>query len=84
MNEEKEGNSMNNNSDDLQKDVENLKIAQATQAAAFAGAQATQAAITAGAAATQAAATAGTLATMIAGSVALIVGIFLGATLRHE
>lgn len=61
---------MGDNEDDLkeaQKDIEGLKVSQATQAASLAGAQATQAA-----------AQAGTWSTMIAGAAGLIVGIFLG------
>ena len=80
MNEER--NESTNSSEDLRKDIEALKIAQATQAAAMAGAEATQAAVTAGATATQAAAVAGTWATMIAGAVALVVGLFVGMNVR--
>ena len=69
---------------DINKEIEGLKISQATQAAAMAGAQATQAAVTAGAAATQAAAAAGIYSTMAAGAVSLIVGIFLGAAIRRH
>ena len=65
-------------SDDINKEIEALKIGQATQAATFAGFQATQAAAMAGAQTTQAAATAGLWSTMAAGSIALIVGMFLG------
>ena len=56
----------------LQSDVQELKIGQATQAAAMAGAQATQAA-----------AQAGTIATMAAGSGGLIIGIFLGIAIAR-
>jgi hypothetical protein len=83
VNEQPEGQAMTNSPDEMRDEIENLKIGQATQAATLAGFQATQAAVTAGAQATQAAATAGTMATMIAGSVALIVGLFLGITLRR-
>lgn len=57
-------------SEDLRKDVEQLKIAQATQGATTAGAQATQAA-------TQA----GLMSTIAVGSVSLIISIFLGLTI---
>ena len=57
-------------SEDLRKDVEQLKIAQATQMATTAGAQATLAA-------TQA----GLMSTLVVGSVSLIIGIFLGLTI---
>src|SRR5438309_48722 len=78
---------------DLRAEIEKLKQevavqaattagAQATQAATLAGSQATQAAATAGAQATQAAMNAGTLATVAAGFVALVVGVFLGATMQ--
>ena len=56
----------------LQGDVQELKIGQATQAATMAGAQATQAA-----------AQAGTIATMVAGSASLIIGIFLGIAIAR-
>lgn len=92
MNEEQS--ETTNSTDTLRQDIETLKIAQATQAAAMVGAQATQAAITAGttatqaaltagATATQAAATAGTWATMVVGSIALIVGLFLGMNVHR-
>lgn len=64
--------------DQLQERIHGLEVAQATQAAAVAGAEATQAAATAGLHAAQAAAHAGTWAVMAVGSVSLIVGIFLG------
>ena len=84
---------MSTNEQDMRQDIENLKVAQATQAAALAGSQATQAAalagsqatqaaLTAGAQATQTAMNAGTMATVGAGFVALIVGLFLGLTMR--
>jgi len=73
---------MSTNEQDMRQDIENLKVAQATQAAALAGSQATQAALTAGAQATQTAMNAGTMATVGAGFVALIVGLFLGFTMR--
>jgi hypothetical protein len=56
--------------EDLRKDVEQLKIAQATQVATTAGAQATMAA-------TQA----GLMSTIVVGSVSSIIGIFLGLTI---
>jgi phage-related tail protein len=80
---EGQGDSMTNTPEELRAEIESLKIAQATQAAAMAGAEATQAAVTAGATATQAAATAGTMATMIAGSIALVTGLFLGLAMRR-
>lgn len=81
MNEERS--ETTNDAIDLRKEIENLKIAQATQAAAMAGAEATQAALTAGTTAAQAAATAGTWATMVAGAVALVVGLFLGLNVKR-
>ena len=68
-------------SEDLRKDVEQLKIAQATQVATTAGAQATLAATQAGATSTLAATQAGLISTIVVGSVSLIVGIFLGLTI---
>jgi hypothetical protein len=77
---------------DARDEIENLKIAQATQAAAVAGAEATQAAVQAGMAATNAAAMAGmattnaaaqagTIAMLVSGSIAAVVGLFLGITI---
>jgi len=74
----------------VQDQINDLKLAQAVDAALTAGATATQAAVTAGTAATQAALTAGTTATqaaaiaglwamMVAGFVALTAGIALGS-----
>ena len=63
--------------------VHALETAQATQTAATAGMEATQAALQAGNMATTTAMTAGTMTTMAAGSVGLVVGIFLGLTLRR-
>jgi predicted phage tail protein len=63
---------------DMRSEIEQLKIAQATQAATLAGAQATQAVGQAGVAATSAAAQAGTVAMMVAGSASLVLGLFLG------
>jgi hypothetical protein len=62
--------------------VRALETAQAVQAAVQAGAEATQAAVQAGAMSTNAAAHAGTVAMVAAGSVSLIVGLFLGLTIR--
>jgi hypothetical protein len=59
-----------------------VEVGQASGAATLAGAQATQAASQAGTMTTTTAMHAGTLMTMAAGSVALIVGIFLGITIR--
>ena len=81
MNEERS--EPTNTPDSLREEIEALKIGQAVQATALAGAQATQAAVTAGATATQAAATAGTWATMIAGATALVVGLFVGMNVRR-
>jgi hypothetical protein len=65
--------------DDLRQEIEELKKAQAVQAATQAGANATQAAAQAGAQAPQAAATAGMGATIAAGAAGLVVGMLLGA-----
>jgi hypothetical protein len=70
-------------SDDVSKRVDELEKTQAVQAATQAGAEATQAATLAGAQTTQAAAHAGTWATMAAGSIALVVGMFLGLSLKR-
>ena len=69
--------------EDVRKDVEALKIAQATEVATQAGAMATLTATQAGATATLAATQAGLMTTMAVGSVSLIVGIFLGMTIVH-
>ncbi len=63
---------------DARNEIENLKIAQATQAATVVGAEATQAAVQAGMAATNAAAHAGTIAMVVAGSIGAVAGLFLG------
>jgi hypothetical protein len=62
----------------LRQEMEDLKKAQAVQAATEAGAQATQAAVTAGAQATQAAAVAGLATAVAAGATGLVVGMLLG------
>jgi hypothetical protein len=67
---------------DVNERLHAVETAQAVQAATLAGAEATQGAIQAGAATTNAAAHAGTVAMVAAGSVALIVGMFLGLTIR--
>ena len=67
--------------EDVRKDLEQLKIAQATEVATNAGAAATLAATQTGAAATLAATQAGLMSTMVVGSVSFIVGIFLGMTI---
>jgi len=78
---------------DARREIEDLKIAQATQAATLAGAQATQAATLAGAQATQAAteaglaatnaaAHAGTIGMVVAGSIGVVAGLFLGMTIK--
>lgn len=59
-----------------------VEVAQATGAAALAGAGTTQAAAQAGTVATGAAMAAGNMATMVTGGIALIAGIFLGLTVR--
>lgn len=69
---------------DARNEIEQLKIAQATQAATMAGAQATQAAAQAGLASTTAATQAGTWSTMVAGGVCLIAGLFLGMTIVRK
>ena len=60
-----------------------VETAQATQAASLAGMEGTQAAVQAGNMATTTAMATGTMTTMAAGSVALLVGIFLGLTIRR-
>jgi hypothetical protein len=59
-----------------------LEVAQATQTATQAGSVATLTATQTGQAATTAAAHAGTWSTMVAGFAGLIIGIFLGISLR--
>ena len=58
--------------DQMVERIHTVEVAQATEAAALAGAQATQAA-----------AHAGTWATMVTGSVALVTGMFLGIALSR-
>ncbi|MDQ4095570.1 MAG: hypothetical protein M3174_05115 [Actinomycetota bacterium] len=81
--------------EDLQKDLQELRKefevqaatqggAQATQAATQAGAQATQTAAQAGQMSTFAAAQAGTWSTIAAGWVAMVVGIFLGLAIANS
>jgi hypothetical protein len=60
-----------------------LEVAQATQEATMAGAEATQGALQAGNMATTTAMATGTMTTLIAGGVSLIIGIFLGVTLKR-
>jgi hypothetical protein len=67
---------------DVPQRLQALETAQAVQTAVQTGAEATQAAVQAGAATTNAAAHAGTIAMVAAGSIALIVGMFLGITIR--
>lgn len=62
---------------DVRREIEDLKKAMAVQTATQAGVDATQVATATGAQATQAAAQAGTWSTMVAGSVGLVVGMFL-------
>lgn len=69
---------------DLRQELEDLKQAQAVQAATQAGAQATQAATQAGAQATQAAAQAGMAAAIVSGFVCLIVGTLLGIAIARS
>jgi hypothetical protein len=78
------GDAMTSENFDAREEIEQLKIAQATQAATLAGAQATQAAAQAGMAATNAAAQAGTVAMVIAGSVGAVVGLFLGMAIGRK
>jgi hypothetical protein len=63
---------MSTDVDQLRKDIEELKVSQATQAATEAGGMATQSAMQAG-----------TLGTVGAGAVGLIVGMFLGIALAR-
>jgi CHASE3 domain sensor protein len=67
---------------DVSERLHGLETAQAVQTAVQSGSEATQAAMQAGAASTNAAAHAGTIAMVVTGSVALIVGLFLGITIR--
>lgn len=67
---------------ELRKDVNDLKTAQAVQAATQAGAIATQTATQAGGMATMGAAQAGTVGAVIAGAGGLVVGMFLGLLIR--
>ena len=64
---------MSTSSEDLKQQVEDLKTAQATQAATMAGAQATQTAMQAG-----------TWATMAAGFGGLVIGLFLGIAIAKS
>ena len=69
-----EGGIVSTSTDEMEKvqdKVQDLEVAQATQAATLAGAQATQAA-----------AHAGTWSTMLAGAAGLVVGMFLGMAIR--
>ena len=63
---------------DVREQIEQLKIAQATQTAAQAGFEATQAAVQAGTASTTAASLGGLAGSMAAGAAGLITGLFLG------
>jgi hypothetical protein len=67
---------------DVNERLHAVETSQAVQAATLAGAEATQAAVQAGAATTNAAAHAGTVAMIAAGSISLIVGMFLGLSIR--
>lgn len=73
-----------NMTDEIEERVRGLETAQATQAAAQAGAEATQAAIQAGNMATTTAMTTGTMTTMAAGSLGLLSGIFLGMAISRS
>jgi hypothetical protein len=64
---------MSTDVDQLRKDIEELKVSQATQAATEAGGMATQSAMQAG-----------TLGTVGAGAIGLIVGMFLGIALSRS
>ena len=70
--------------EDIEERVRGLETAQATQAAAQAGAEATQAAIQAGNMATTTAMTTGTMMTMGAGFISLVVGIFMGLAISRS
>ncbi len=74
---------MNPEPNDIQTEINELKTAQAVQAAAMAGAQATQAAAGAGATATAAAAMAGLWSMVVAAGVSLVAGLFLGTMLKR-
>jgi hypothetical protein len=74
--------SMPMDQDQLLERIHALEVAQATQGATQAGSVATLTATQTGASATMAATQAGTWSTMAAGFAGLIVGIFLGVTLR--
>jgi hypothetical protein len=67
---------------ELRKEVNDLKTAQAVQAATQAGEMATQAATQAGGIATMGAAQAGTVGALISGAAGLVVGLFLGLLIR--
>lgn len=69
---------MDMSTDELAKELEELKTQVAVQGATAAGAQATQAATQAGAAATQAAGMAGLASAVGAGAAGFIVGLFMG------
>jgi hypothetical protein len=69
---------MNERDGDLRAELEDLKMAQAVQAATTAGAQATQLATQAGQAATTAATFAGTWSTIAAGTVMFFIGLWVG------
>ena len=69
---------------DLAERLHTIETSLAVQEAVQAGAQATQAAVQAGAATTNAGAHAGTIAMVATGSISLIVGLFLGITLRSN
>ena len=64
---------MGTSPEDLKQELEDLKTAQATQAATLAGAQTTQAAMQAG-----------TWSTMAAGFAGLVVGLFLGIAIAKS
>ena len=89
-----EGNGTMTTSTDLQQEVQDLRKdlevqtaaqagAHATQAASMAGAEATQTAMQAGNAATTAAAQAGLWSTMASGWVGMVVGMFLGLAIAN-
>ena len=75
---------MNPEPKDIQTEINELKMAQAVQAAVMAGSQATQAAAGAGATATGAAAMAGLWSTVVAAGVSLVAGLFLGILLTKK
>ncbi len=75
---------MSTSTEDMQKDLQELRKDFDVQAAAQGGAQATQAATQAGQMSTMAAAQAGTVSTVAAGGISLVVGMFLGLAIANS